>query len=405
MSLIGKIGKGLARGASAVATGGASEAYRAATGKADPYTAYQENLAKGISNKVDSMTGQTAPGVNPYANMTPEEKARAQQQASDLGGARSYADQLRVNAARDGSRSAPMVQRQNGIAPATVGGVGQISAQQVNSTFDPAAQAAAQNRQQAYLDQAQAAANGGVPSAAAMQMKAGSQSAIRQAYAMSAGNKGYGGGALRNAQRVGAQLSQQNVAATGQLRANEMATARQEYGNAVGAARGQDIGLEQTRAAMGLQAATANQGANMDAARANQAAELQQKITQAGFDQQAVMHMSDQELAVKMANAGMQISQQQIDDLRAHNNTQSALEAQGQVLSGGNAQAMADLQRKQLQANYQQALDAQKRKDEDAALAGTTQLVQNYYTGGLGGLAKGAGGGGLSSQGTIDPFA
>ncbi len=414
MGIFGKIGGYLGRGAAAVATGGGSEAYRAATGKVDPYTAYQQRLGQAVGGKVDTATGQGADmPPNPYDSETPEEKRKRMTQEADLNRARAYRDQLARQSADP--RAAPQVGAPTALRPAVIGGVAPINAPmpvvagQVASTFDPTQQAQSRELQQGYLDRVAAAESGAVPSAAEMQMRAGGARAVSQAYALAGGHKGYGGADLRNAQRVGASLQQQNNMATGQLRAGEMATARQEYGQAVQGMRGQDIGVATTgadlalRAAQGnqqtgLQAGIANQGAVIDVAKANQTAALSKNIAQAGFDQQAMMHMSDQELQSKLANAGFHLSQEQIDDLRAHNLQQTQLEANGQVLQGGNAEAQRQAQIKQLRAQYAMAVQQNNQKQQDATLGMLAQLGAAYATGGASAAAPAASPGGDLSQ-------
>lgn len=407
----------LGRGAAAYATGGASEAYRAKTGKADPYTKYQENLAGGLANKVNAAIGESTSGPNPYGNgaETLDERKQRALSEGDEAVARSYRDRL---AGMDtGPRVAPQVGAPAPVTAAHVGSVAPISAgapivaQRVGSTFDRGIQDESQGLQRAYLDRAQSAMDGNVPSAGEIALRRGGAAAASLASSLASGHKGYGGAGLRNAQRVGAATMQQSTAAAAQMKADEMARARTEYGNAVTAVRGQDLGLAQTaadfdlRAAQGnqqtgLQADIASRGLQMDAARANQAADLQKNLTQAGLDQSAILHMSDQQLQVALSNAGYKLSQQQIDDLRAHNQHMATLEANGQVLGADAGQAQRQQQLKQLRAQYALAVQQNDQKGQDAALAAMADFGAAYASGGTS-LAGAGAGGGTGSTGSL----
>lgn len=407
MGFWSKAGKYLGRGAAAVATGGGSEIYRAATGKTDPYTAYQQRAAQSLGRKLDDATGSGDSTPNPLDGPeTPEERRSRALREADAQAARNYRDRL-LNEPDAAPRAAPTVAAPRPVTAARVGAVAPIAAprpiatERVASTFDPSGQAETQGLQRGFLDtMGNVVAGTGGPSAAELQMRQGGASAIRQAYAMAGGNKGYSGAALRNAQRVGASLAQQNVAQTGILRAQETAQARELYGNAIAQARGQDIGLATTGADLALRAAESNQRTGLTAgvegarneveiARANQAAELQRTLAQAGFDQDSIMHTSDQELQTRLANAGFQLTQQQIDDLRAHNQTQARLAATGQTLSAGESAANREAQIKQARAQLALAIQQNDQRKQDAALAMLAELGAAYATGGGSAAASG----------------
>ncbi len=311
--------------------------------------------------------------ANPYdAPETAEQKAKRMAAEGDVNVMRGYRD--RLGGLDTGSRDATQVSAPGQVGSANVarvGGIGagpQVQAGNVQSTYSTQGQAGDQALQQGYMQRLQAVENGTAgPSAAELQSRAGGAAAVSQAYAMAGGNKGYSGAALRNAQRVGAGLQQQNVMQTGILRANEVANARQQYGQAVDAARSQDISMAGTGAQLALQAAqgnqqtglsaqVANQNAQLEAAKANQAAALQENLTKAGFDQASIMKMSDQELATKLANAGFKVSQEQIDDLRAHNVRQQQMDANAAVLGGDQAADARAQHLKELQAQYAAAI-------------------------------------------------
>lgn len=393
MSILGKIGKVAARVGAATVTGGGSEVYRAVTGKPDPITGIVERKIDTIDNSVGGPGG-----ASPYVSETPEERLRRQRQEADLQTARAYRDQLAsqtpVATAAPAIGAPAPVQGARVGATEPIGAPVQVAAERVGSTFSTAGQRGNADAQTAYMDRLRAVEAGTAgPSAAELQMRRGSAAAVSQAYALAAGHKGYSTAALRNAQRVGAGLQQQNVTETGILRASEIANARQQYGQAVTAARGQDIGLSQAEAELalraaqsnqqtGLSAAQTNQGAGVDIAKANMAAQLQTNLTKAGFDQQAIMHMSDQQLQVALANAGFQLSQQQINELRANNQRQTVIAAQGQVLGAGEAQGSRDAQIRQLKAQYAMAVQQNDQRKQDALLGTLAQLGAGYATGG-----------------------
>ena len=410
MGIFGKAGKWLGRGASAVATGGASEAYRAATGKADPYTAYQERTGAALGGKVDSATGQgSGMPANPYDSETPDERKKRAQYEGDLAVTRYYRDRL-ANEHAD-PRAAVQVGAPRPIQSARVGtvapiaGPGPIGFERVASTFDPSFDAEAQGLQRGYLSRVGDAMEGRAPSAAEIMARKGGAQAAALAGSLAAGHKGAGTAALRSAQTQGVKASQGAATDAAMIRAQEMASARSEYGNAVATVRGQDLGLAQTGADLDLRAATANQGAGLtagietahgaiDVAKANQAARLQQNLTQAGLDQQAVLHMSDQQLQVALANAGFKLTQEQIDDLRAHNLRQAQLEANSQALGAGNAEAARNQRIKELRTQYAMAVQANDQKSQDAALSMLADLGAAYATGGTSlagsGVSRGA---------------
>lgn len=407
MGLFGKAGKWLGRGAAAVATGGASEAYRAATGKADPYTAYQERTGAALGGKVDSATGQgSGMGPNPYGAETPDERRKRAQYEADLQASRNYRD--RLNNERVEPRDAVQIGAPKPVAAARVGGVAPIRPgapigfERVGSLFDPSFDAGNQALQRGYLDRVGSAMEGQAPSAAELALKRGGAQAAALAGSLAAGHKGAGTAALRGAQIQGVQASQNATAQAAEMRANEMAAARQEYGNAVSTIRGQDLGLHTAEADLGLRAATANQGAGLtagietqrnalEAAKANQATELQKNLTQAGLDQQAVLHMSDQQLQVALSNAGFKLTQEQIDDLRANNLRQAQLAANGQALAGGASEAERNQRIKELRTQYAMAVQANDQKSQDSALAALADLGAAYATGGTSLAAQGGG--------------
>lgn len=99
----------------------------------------------------------------------------------------------------------------------------------------------------------QAAAMGNAPSAAQVQMQMGLDAAVRNQMAGAAsGRGGFNPGALRYAQAQGAQMSQMGVQQAAQLRAQEMAAARDAYMAGAAGLSQRDIGLSQQQAGMDL---------------------------------------------------------------------------------------------------------------------------------------------------------
>ncbi len=100
------------------------------------------------------------------------------------------------------------------------------------------------DQQMNALHMQQLAAEGNMPSVAAQQMSQGNAQAMRNQLAMASGARG--AGAMGAAQFQAAQglgnLQAQNIANTGQLRAQEMAQARDAYMGGASGMRGMDIG-------------------------------------------------------------------------------------------------------------------------------------------------------------------
>ena len=120
----------------------------------------------------------------------------------------------------------------------------------------------------------QAAARGEVPSAAELQSRRDIQRAIAGQFAQAASARGGAGAqalAQRAAQSQAAQLTADQAGRAAILRAQETDQARRTLADALGQARAQDF----QAADLGLQSATTQLGADLDAARADQAASLQ----------------------------------------------------------------------------------------------------------------------------------
>lgn len=197
----------------------------------------------------------------------------------------------------------------------------------------------------------QAAARGEVPSAAELQSQRDIQRAIAGQFAQAASARGGAGAqalAQRAAQSQAAQLTADQAGRAAILRAQETDQARRTLADALGQARAQDFQV----ADLGLQSATTQLGADLDAARADQAASLQA--------QQANLDARLQELGI---NADLLTAQQR-------------------------NQLAAALQTQQLQTQVELANAGLLRGDRDAIMGGLGDLFGLL---GLGGNQGGSG--------------
>lgn len=165
------------------------------------------------------------------------------------------------------------------------------------------------------------AALGQQPSVAQMQMQQGMQQAQAAQASAAAGARG-GGANLAAAQRMGAmqgaQLGAQGVQNSAMLRAGEMATARDAFGNATTAQRGQDFQQAAGQAGLDAQQRAANDaysmGMTQNASTSNQAllnAQMQQQaqtssnsLGAAGIQQKTEAQNADNNKAAGMFGAG-----------------------------------------------------------------------------------------------------
>jgi hypothetical protein len=389
------------RASAAVGTVGLSEAYRAKYGKADPLAASTERNGDKIVGKADKELGNWGNSSPDSSSVeSPEDKEYRQrlqtQRDADLGEARAYRDRL-ADEPDAQPRQAPQVDAPARVRPARVAGPGNVAAGTVGATtvgtaVDTADADQARQAQQAqlgYLDAVQHGEAG--PSAAEKQLRLGNAQAVAAQYALAAGHKGYSGAALRAAGRNAASTMQTTNAQAGALRAQEQATARDQYGNLLTQGRSQDITQSGTVADIGLrgaianqssalEAAKANQGSALEAAKANQTAKLQTDLAQANIDQQTILHASDQELQARLANAGFTLNQEQIDDLRLKTQRDQQIQATGQVLAGSAAAAAgsqeAALKLQELEARRQEA----KAKGDAAEEQMYATLIASYLS-------------------------
>lgn len=166
------------------------------------------------------------------------------------------------------------------IDPASIG---KVQAERVTSNITTGPVTSA--NQQAAVAMSKAAAEGNAPSFAEQLLRRQSENAVKQQASQMAG-KAFNPAALRQAQLSGAQAQMAAGEQAAALRAQEMATARSEFGNLASQERGQNITLEQSRqqtelgmrgqdvqqADTALRAAMANQGVDLDVLKSNAAA-------------------------------------------------------------------------------------------------------------------------------------
>lgn len=189
------------------------------------------------------------------------------------------------------------------------------------------------------LTDLEAASRGEVASAAELQSRRDIQRAIAGQHALAASARG-GAGAQALAQRAAlsnaARLTADQAGQAAILRAREQDQARRTLANALGTARGQDVAVGE----LGQRAAAAQLGADVDVARANQAASLQA--------QEANLDARLRELGINT----------QLLTARERN------------------QLMADLQAQDLQTEVALRNAGLLRDDRDALLGGTAGLLK-----------------------------
>jgi hypothetical protein len=364
-SFLKKVGGYGVRVGTAWVSGGASEAYRKKTGHADPVTKKGEDTVDYVGNKVGEVTdSNSSSGGGTGETPEDQERRRRLQEGvdTDLEAARKYRDRA-VGEPTLLPRDAPQVTAPGAITPIQAGAPGTVK-----STFDTTDADEARAAAQAWLAKQQLIAEGKAgPSAAELAMRRGNADAIRSQLALTAGSRGYSQGGQRRAADNIATLQQQNIAQTGELRAQEQAAAQQRVGEALSSGRQQDITL-----------ATAKGGQELDAARANQAATLQTTLANAGWGNEAILKMSDQELQTKLANAGYKLTQQQMDDLREKAQRDWQLQAQGQALTAGQAAAGSAQDREAKLAQLRQMQEEAKRRGDAATEQMLATMISTY---------------------------
>lgn len=321
-----------------------------------------------IPGWVDSATGRQKPGAagGGMPGASPKDAAYQaslnRQRDADIEAARRQRDKL-LGEGDAQPREAPQVGAPAPITAAHAAGPGEV-----RSSYDSTAADEARAKLQAYQDRLALIAEGKAgASAAELAGRRLNAQAIAQQYSLAARYHGYSGAGLRAAQRNAAGMAQTNIAQTAELRAKEQADARAELGRSISEGRGQDI----------TQAGQRGQQ-DLDAARANQTAKLQTDLTNAGFDQRTIEHMSDQELQVKLANAGFRLTQQQIDDLRWKNQRDQQLTATGQVMAGSSAAAAGERERELKLLEIRQRYEEAKANKDAAGMQMWATMAQEY---------------------------
>lgn len=162
---------------------------------------------------------------------------------------------------------------------------------------------AARAQQSSAMGLQAAAANGSAPSAAAAQQQQGLDAATRAQYAAAGSARGAGGVATAqyNAGQNAAGMSQQAVSQAAQLRAQEMAQARDSYASSANAMRSQDLGGATSQAQ--LEAGQRGQNDQYSLAQYNNEQAVRHAGMQGAMAQQAQQSQNQQ--ASDQINAGV----------------------------------------------------------------------------------------------------
>ncbi len=163
--------------------------------------------------------------------------------AANIPGADQLGQQYQQGAANSGNRQAPMAQA---------------------AQLDASQQAQFRNQQQTLAQQLAAQANGQGPSLAQGQLKQATDRNLAQALAMGANQRGPGAAsALKDIAGQRASISQQASGDSANLALNEQMQARNQLGQVLAGARGQDLSLAGQNAQFAQQTGLANQSANL----------------------------------------------------------------------------------------------------------------------------------------------
>lgn len=255
MGVWGDIAKGVGRGALAVGTGGISEAVGLAAGE-NPIDMIG-SAAEGIG---DAASGYTDLGRN---NAQIQD---FQYQDPTWGGQPGRADEFAGRGLNISDRLSGQAGEANYGANAAqnemIGGYGRSMPTSLagEDSGQVANEYASRGIQSNALGLAQQAAQGNAPSAAQYMMNSGLNTAMANQQAIAGGARGAAGLALAGGNMAGNNAAMQSQAFNqgGQLRAQEMATARDQYGNLATGQRGQD----QSRIGQGNQMSQFNAGAS-----------------------------------------------------------------------------------------------------------------------------------------------
>jgi len=192
----------------------------------------------------------------------------------------------------------------------------QMKAAQMQAAQTQAAQMQAANINTAQSDQSrvgqeqligglQQTAAGQGPSIAQEQLRQSTAANINQQTAIAQSAHGAGRlAALRNAQMTGAATQQGANAQASALRAQEIATAQSQLGNALSTERGQDVTAAQAQASLQQQAALANSGYVQGANQLDAQMQQQAGLSNATFGQQANLANMQGANTLSQYNAG-----------------------------------------------------------------------------------------------------
>lgn len=335
LHFLGGAAKLVGRGAAAYTTGGSSELL----------------FSKGTQGKV--FGNGKDPGLLGTAKYQPDTHP-IDPNAANITGYDQTRAMLNGEANRSAHRQAATMQAAR-VGPASLFG---------GATIDTSPQEQFRQGQLGLMSQLQGQANGTGPSIAQGQLQRASDANLAQSMAMAQSMGGMGAGAgLRGISQQRAGVGQQLASDSGLLRLQEQQQAQGLLANVTAGGRGQDIGLATGQAGLFQQAGLANQGAQ------NQFA-----LTQAGFNQ-----------AANQANLSSSIQQQQMNDQMVQ-----AYLAKGMTLD--EAQMQAKMQMEAMRT--QQDLGVQGLKFDSYKLAGAnrTGLIKSIASMVAGGAAGGAGG-------------
>lgn len=256
------------------------------------------------------------------------------------------------------------------MTPAQAAAAQAQAAQMTGATIDTGQSNAARAGQDQLIGGLQQTAAGQGPYVAQEQLRQSTAANINQQTAIAQSAHGAGRlAALRNAQMTGAATQQNANAQASALRAQEIATAQSQLGNALSTQRGQDVAQAQAQAALAQQTGMINSGYQQGTNQLN--AQLMQQNAQnnANFAQQAGLNNMQAANQMAQFNAGA--------------TNQAALQYSQQKNAGNLSLSEANLG-SQLQTN---ALNTQRGQyllgAEQAAAAGATGIDTTMYQGGI----------------------
>lgn len=222
-----------------------------------------------------------------------------------------------------GQRQAPTMQA------AVVGPAAQVDASQ---------QGEFRGQQSALAQALMAQANGQGPSLAQNHLRQATDRSLAQALALGASQRGAGAGsALRNIANQQSAISGQAAADSANLALTEQMGARNQLGQVLAGARGQDLALAGQNAQLASQTQLAQAGFTQDAAGRNQDAGLRQQALNDNLVQFYTaqgLSLAQAQQQARMQLAQLQVSQQGIDS-GAYSDAANRWQQFGQQVASG----------------------------------------------------------------------